>query len=100
MNLPKVADGTKPDFSCLGIWENLSQSEFTKARGSNPDDEAVGRSSSYPSVLVAEDLLLWMPTRGSLCARAFDGSLYEVVKPLPDGRGRVLFILSNKRKPI
>lgn len=100
VNLPKVADGTKPDFVCLGLWENLSISEFTKARGSNPDDEAVSRSASYASVLVAAELLPWMPTRGTLCARAFDGSLYEVVKPLPDDRGRVLFVLSNKRKPI
>lgn len=97
VNLPRVADLTKPDFTCVGVWEAIGQSEFTQARGSNPDDESQRRSLQYPSVSVDNALLLWMPTHRCQVKRLFNNSLYEIARALPDDMGRTLFMLTSKR---
>lgn len=98
VNSPKVADGAKPPLTVVGIWESLSEGAFPTARGSNPDDDAMSRGASSPSVIVLTSSLTWMPTRGCLCTRLFDGAVYEVGKPLPDA-GCTLFKLTGRRKP-
>ena len=99
VNLPKVADGSKPPFTVVGVWEAYADKALPTARGSNPDDEASRRAMQYPSVLVNKGLLTWMPQQGTICTRLFDGAKYEVAKALPNDRGRVLFYLSKKAKP-
>lgn len=98
VNLPKVADGSKPAFTCKGVWENFSEAMFPMGRGSNPDDEAIRRAVGQPSVLVQRDLLNWMPERGTLVTRVFDGATYQVAKALPHDRGRVIMLLSARMK--
>ena len=61
VNLPKVADGSKPPFTVVGVWEAYADKALPTARGSNPDDEASRRAMQYPSVLVNKGLLTWMP---------------------------------------
>jgi hypothetical protein len=97
VNLPRVVDPAKPAFTCVGVWEALSQAEFTQARGSNPDDESLRRSMQYPSVSVDNSLLTWMPTSKCLCRRLFNSALYEVVRAMPDDMGRTLFVLTSKQ---
>lgn len=99
VNLPKVADPAKPAFTCVGVWEALGEPSQPMARGSNPDDEAVRRSVQFPCVSVDDALLQWWPTRGCQCTRLFNGAVYEVERSAPDDMGRVLFTLTNRKKP-
>ena len=95
VNLPMVADGAKPAQTVIGVWENLSQPKFPRARGDASDDDAIRRSAVYPSVSVRTDSLTWTPTKGCRCLRVHDGKLYEVEQTLPDNMGRILFTLSS-----
>ena len=99
VNLPKTVDASKPAFSCVGVWENFSDAVFPAARGSNPDDDVMRRAVGMPSVLVQKALLNWTPARGDQVARTKDGAVYEVAKTLPHDRGRVLVMLSSRKKP-
>jgi hypothetical protein len=99
VNLPKVADPSKPAFTCVGVWEALSDQNYPMARGSNPDDMAVRRSVQFPSVSVDASLLQWMPVRHCLCTRVFNGAVYEIERAAPDDMGRVLFTLTARKKP-
>lgn len=99
VNMPKIADVTKPAFTCVGVWEALGEAGHPIARGSNPDDEAVRRSVQFPCVSVDDRLLQWLPTRGAQCTRIFNGAVYEVQRSAPDDMGRVLFFLTARKKP-
>jgi hypothetical protein len=100
VNLPTVADGSKPPFTVKGVWEALTMAEYPMGRGSNPDDEAQRRSHRYPSVSVDNVLLTqWMPGRDDICVRQFDGATYQILRAMPDDMGRTLFILTNRRRP-
>jgi hypothetical protein len=101
VNLPKVADPSKPSFTVVGVWEAIADKNWPAARGSNPDDDAMRRAVQDPSVSVDAALFQghWVPFAKCRCTRLFDGAVYEIAKALPDDMGRVLFFLSSRMKP-
>lgn len=100
VNLPRIADPSKPAFTVVGVWEAFSEEAFPMGRGSNPDDEAQRRSAQYPSVSVDDALLTtWTPGQGDVCVRLFNGATYEILRAMPDDLGRTLFVLTNRQRP-
>lgn len=100
VNLPRVADASKPDFTVVGIFEDIANQGLPRARGSAPDDKSLFYSAIYPSVSVSAALFAshWVPFDKCVCSRLSDGAVYEVVRVLPD-QARILFFLSNRRQP-
>lgn len=95
VNLPRVADGTRAAFDCVGIWEGWGKSALLREQ--RGDEDAMKRSAQYNNVLVAVDLLAWTPQVGDVCKRLLDNSVFEVVNVLHDDAGGVLIYLSNKK---
>jgi hypothetical protein len=82
------------------VWENFSDMNFPRARGSNPDDDVTQRAMGQPSVIVSKNYLTaWMPERGTRVTRLKDSAVYEIAKAMPHDRGRVLFLLTARMKP-
>jgi hypothetical protein len=98
VNLPLVADGTRPDFTCKGKWESPAKSENPMSRGATSDDEAIKINSPYASVRVASDLLIWMPTNGCIAVRLLDNTRWRVMKALPADHDVVIIRLTDKRQ--
>lgn len=99
VNAPRIADGSKPSFTCAGVWEAIANTAYPRATSNAPDDASQRFATQFPSVSVDATLLSWMPVAGSKVTRLHDGAVYEVSKALPDDMGRVLFILSKRMKP-
>ena len=100
VNLPKIADNSKPPLTLVGVYEFFSEPQHPVARGSNPDDEAQQRTFGKPSVLVQKIYLTpWSPTRGDIVTRAKDGAVYEISKTFANDRGRIQFVLSKQKAP-
>ena len=100
VNLPRVDDPSKPAFTVVGIFEDIANQGLPRARGSAPDDKSLFYSAQYPSVSVNAALFTghWVPFDKCLCTRLYDGSVYEIVRALPD-QSRILFFLSNRKRP-
>lgn len=97
VDLPPVADPSRPGFTVVGVWDGPAKAEFPRARGSQADDSARRAIAGYPSVSVDDSLLPWSPAPGCRVTRLFDGSVYEISSALPDGMGRTIFFLTARK---
>jgi hypothetical protein len=97
-NLPGIPDVSRVQFDATGAWEAPTTSATPHARGAIQDDNAHNWTASMPSVLVPDAALLWMPKRGDRVLRKFDGSTYEISKPMSDGFGSTLFFLTGRKR--
>lgn len=97
VDLPRVADATRPEFICIGIWDGPARSRATTGRGV-ADSGAQNRNASRPSVSVDDAGLVWRPQPNDLVTRMFDMSTYAVAEPMPDGAGRTLFTLTARAR--
>lgn len=95
VDLPRVADATRPNFDAIGAFEKPAKGSTPAARGSTQDDNAHKWNASMPSVCIADEALVWRPTRGDRATRAFDGAVYEIARVMPDGMGRTIIFLTN-----
>lgn len=99
VNAPRVVDGAKAPFTCAGVWESLANTAYPHSTSNAPDDASQRFAMQYPSVSVDKALLAWLPQAGTQVTRLFDGAVYEVSKALPDDMGRVVLMLSKRKKP-
>lgn len=97
VDLPPVADPSRPAFTAVGVWDGPAKAAFPRARGSMADDNARRAAAGYPSVSVDDSLLSWAPTPGCWLTRLFDGSVYEISSAMPDGMGRTIFFLTARK---
>ena len=97
VDLPTIADVSRPDFTCVGIWEGPAKSKTPYARGI-ADSNAHNWVASWPSVSVAEMAMVWTVRRDDRCTRLLDGAVYLVGDVFADGMGRTLHMLTSKQR--
>lgn len=97
-NLPGIPDVSRVQFDATGTWEAPTTSATPHARGSLQDDNAHNWTASMPSVLVADADLRWMPKRGDRVVRQFDGTTFELSKPMSDGFASTVFFLTGRQR--
>jgi len=101
VNLPRSTDPNRIDTTVTGIWCAPPRHFYPKARSHFPDDSALHRSGTQPSVDVADSAFPnGMPREGDLVTRTKTGITYAVARVAPaDHDGRIEFILTAQRKP-
>src|SRR5690348_5539665 len=87
VNLPRVADGTRSDFTATGLWSGGAKERHPDARGFAAD-HAQGVVIASPRASFEDATLTWTPIEGDLCRRVDTGETYAVARTLPDGFGR------------
>lgn len=97
VDLPAVADSSRPDFDIQGVFWKDGKSARPHARGSVQDDNAHAWSVTMPRIMVS-DVLPWMPVEHDRVIRQLDGAEYEVSKARPDGLGSVFVFLTAKKQ--
>lgn len=98
VDMPKVADATRPDFRAKGPFHAPTQSGYPHARGALQDDNAQGRAFTKPSTSIDDAAMKWLPREGDTVRREFDGAVYEISRALPDGFGRTIFLLTARKR--
>lgn len=98
VDLPRIADASRPSFTASGTFEKPGKSAYPKARGSTADDNAKKWSAPRPSFCAADDALLWQPGKGDTAIRLFDGTVYEVGVSRSDGFGRTTIFLTARQQ--
>lgn len=97
VDLPAVADQARQSFTATGAWSAGGRTSHLHARG-HADSNAQAAVASPPSVTFDEADLAWLPAQNDLCRRELDGSVYAISKTIPDGLGRVKFMLTAKKR--
>ncbi|EAQ35764.1 hypothetical protein NB311A_05088 [Nitrobacter sp. Nb-311A] len=98
VDLPTVADATRPTFEAVGIWADQSSSELPHAR-MGPDRRAHGWTAGHPTVLMADARMPWRPRAGDQITRLADGTVYRISKPpRPDGMGHTTIPLTDRKR--
>ena len=98
VNLPRISDGARPDFSAIGVFRAPSQAKYPRGRDRIVEDAAHQVDVSVPRVSVANRLLSWSPLPGDRAVRDATGEKYEIAKVLPDGAARTYFLLTAKQR--
>ncbi|MCG6204194.1 hypothetical protein LPW26_06075 [Rhodopseudomonas sp. HC1] len=99
VDLPKVADPSRPSFMAVAAWHNATSSITPKARGSVQDDNAHAWTLGQPFVTVNDAGLQWRPRPGDRITRAKTGAVYEITKPpRPDGVARTTIPLTDRKR--
>lgn len=97
VNLPRVADTARPEFTAIGVFAGGSKERRPPARG-YAADHAQGVVASAPRASFEDALLTWTPIEGDLCRRVETGDAYAVARTLPDGFGRTLIYFTAKQR--
>lgn len=97
VDLPKIADATRPDFITTGVFEAPTKAVLPNARGSVADDNAHTWESSMPCVSIADSTLAWLPRQGDRVTRQADGATYEVARTMPDAVSRTMIFLTSRK---
>lgn len=98
VNGRRTPDPSRAAFVSRGIFEAPSQSQTPTARGAMQDDLAHAVAASFPSVLVNDANLTWLPRPGDKVTRDFDGNFYEVSRTYPNGFGSTVVQLTAKKR--
>lgn len=99
VNLPMVADATRPMFEAIGIWAEPTVSKAPHARGALQDDNAHNWTAGHPTILIDDSVLTWRPRAGDLVTRIEDGAVYRISKPpRPDGMGHTTIPLTDRKR--
>lgn len=97
VDLPNVADASRPTFDAIGTFERPGKGTTPAARGATQDDNAHKWSASLPSASFDDAALIWRPTRGDRATRQFDGTAYEIERVSPDGFGRTTIYFTKAK---
>ena len=96
VNLPSVADATRPQFDFVGTFNEPGTTLHPDARGS-ASDHAQQRSVTQPVATIDDALLQWPVREKDVLTRDHDGAVYEVARALPNGFGRTVLYLTAKK---
>jgi hypothetical protein len=97
VNLPHVADTTRPQFTATGVYAGGSKERHPPARG-YAADHAQGAVVSAPRASFEDTYLPWTPIEGDLCLRVEKSVTFAVARTLPDGFGRTLIYFTAKKR--
>lgn len=97
VDMPRVADASRPPFSAVGTWSAPSRERHPDARG-HASDNSQGIVAAAPCADFDSAALTWQPVEGDLCTRVETSDTYAVARVIPDGFGRVTLILTAKQR--
>lgn len=97
VNLPRVADASRPEFTATGVFAGGSKERRPPARGFAAD-HAQGAVAAAPRASFEDAALPWTPIEGDLCARVETGETYAVGRTMPDSFGRTLIYFTAKKR--
>jgi hypothetical protein len=97
VDLPRVPDPTRAQFTVTGLWTGGSRERHPNARG-HAADLAQGAVSAGPRAGVEIAALAWQPGEGDLCLRVETGDTYAVGRFVPDGFGRATIYLTARKR--
>lgn len=98
VDLPRIADTSRPDFTINGSWNSGAKVRVPRARGSNSDDQAQPAVASSPRGDFAAADFQWTPSEGDLCRRHETGETFAVGRVVPNGFGRTIVYLTAKQR--
>lgn len=98
VDLPRVADNSRPTFTAKGSCNIGGRARTPRARGSNSDDQAQPALISSPRADFASAELVWMPVEGDLCERAETNETFSVGRVVKTGFGRTIIYLTAKQR--
>lgn len=97
VNLPKVADPDREDFTAVGVFAGGSKTRHPAARGS-ASDHAQAVVASGPRATFEDAALSWTPIEGDLAMRVDTSETFAVARTLPDGFGRTTIYFTAKKR--
>ena len=98
VDLPRVADNSRPTFTAKGSPTVGGKARFPRARGSNSDDQAQPTVISSPRADFATAELVWAPVEGDLCIRVETDETFTVGRVVKTGFGRTIVYLTAKQR--
>jgi len=98
VDMPRVADVSRPAFTALGAWTAGGRLRLPRARGSNSDDQAQLAVVSSPRGDFATAELQWAPKEGDLCERVETGEKFAVGRVIETSFGRTLIYFTARQR--
>lgn len=96
VNLPRVADDSREEFTVVGVFVAPPKSVYPQARAGVSDDHAHRADVTVPRVSVDQRLLNWPVRPFDRVVRVQTGETFDVAKVMPGDTIRTFFHLTAK----
>lgn len=94
VNLPRIADESREEFTVAGVFVSPPKSVFPQARAGVSDDHAHRTDITVPRISVDQRLLNWPVRQFDRVVRVQTGETFEVAKVMPGDTIRTAFHLT------